>query len=259
MNNYFNKISTKVILLIFIASMFSCKSDDKSGNNNAKDSSEVKDINETKLVDYSEPKGFDYIKGNEDVIFDAFYPIGHSKDGLFAYITEPADEATGYYMYSFVIQDLKTNKIVWSKKIDYNDAVEKGSIKETWNSNYDKFKEKLNENKIIQAKKYKLESFPSADNKNTNLLFDVKYEEDSFGFGFDVVAQVKAKLTNNTGLSKQIYDEKFTESMILNVNSPGFIKIPETDYIVCIIKTQQRGYEGPPHLVSIYLIGTSLN
>lgn len=258
MNNYLNKILTKAFLLLLIVSMFSCKSDENSGDNNQNDSSTTQNTEVAKLADYDEPKAFDYISGKDDKLFDEFYPIGHSKEGLFAYIVEPADEATGLYLYSFVIQDLKTNKIVWSKKIDYDDRVETGSIKETWNKNYDKFKEKLNESKIIQAKKYKLERFPSADNKNTNLLFDLKYEEDSFGFGFDVVAKVTAKLTDNSGMSKQIYVEEYTESMILNVNSPGYIKMPETDYIVCIIKTQQRGYEGPPHPVSIKLIGTSL-
>lgn len=253
-----NILNISLIILLFSMGIFisSCKDDDNkdpipndtSGNN----------VVTTEIMDYKQPKDLDYIKKGEDVINDIFYPIGNSSNGIFAYITEPADEATGYYQYSFIIMDVKTNKILWSKKVDYNDAIEQGSIKETWKTNYESFKEKLNEYKINQVKKYKIQKFPTADNKNTDLHFNIKYEEDTYGYGFDVVSKVSARIKNSEGVNKIIYEETYPESMILNVTSPGYIKLLNTNYIICIIKTEQRGFEGPPHVILLNLVGTSI-
>jgi hypothetical protein len=44
---------------------------------------------------------------------EGFYPIGWSRDGKFAYYLEPVDEACGCYYAELVIQDLRTDEILW--------------------------------------------------------------------------------------------------------------------------------------------------
>ena len=73
------------------------------------------------LLDMSQDisKNFrDFEKDMADLEFleDKFYPIGWSKDGKFAYFVEPADEACGCYFGTFVIQDLKTDKVLWQHR-----------------------------------------------------------------------------------------------------------------------------------------------
>jgi hypothetical protein len=256
-----NRKNILIIIGLFISisvSLMSCKSGnkDKVVTNDTTGKKTV--VTAPKLLDYSLPKEFKYTKKDREHIYDEFYPIGYSKNGLFAYMTLPADEATGYFFYTFVILDLNTNQTIWSQKVDYNDHIEKGSLKETWTTNYLKFKEQLNKNSIIEDKKLKINKFPSADAENLNLLFDIKYVEDSFGFGFNVVAKVSAKIKGKTIPAKQIYEKTYNESMILNVMSPGYIQIPETNFVVCFINTEQRGYEGPPHVILLDLKGIKL-
>src|SRR5690349_14764325 len=47
-----------------------------------------------------------------------FYPIGWSREGKFAYYTEPVDEACGCYFAELVIKDLRTDKELWKFKND---------------------------------------------------------------------------------------------------------------------------------------------
>ena len=56
---------------------------------------------------------------------DGFYPIGWSRDGKFAYYIEPVDEACGCYFAELIIQDLRTDKIVWHFKNDPESRVDK--------------------------------------------------------------------------------------------------------------------------------------
>jgi hypothetical protein len=55
---------------------------------------------------------------------EKFYPIGWSKDGKFAFLVEPPDEACGCYFAHLVIQDLLTDKILWERKYEGEEAVE---------------------------------------------------------------------------------------------------------------------------------------
>ena len=47
---------------------------------------------------------------------DAFYPIGWSRDGKFAYYFEPVDEECGCYFAELAIMDLRTDKVLWHYK-----------------------------------------------------------------------------------------------------------------------------------------------
>lgn len=64
----------------------------------------IEDVKERYFV----PSELKYCPQSDEYLFDKFYPIGWSKDGHFAYITEPADEAAGLYFFKFRIQDRKS-------------------------------------------------------------------------------------------------------------------------------------------------------
>jgi len=54
--------------------------------------------------------------GYVPLLTESFYPIGFSKDGKFAYYVEPVDEACGCYFAKLIIQDLRTDKILFEHK-----------------------------------------------------------------------------------------------------------------------------------------------
>ena len=53
---------------------------------------------------YSCPSELKFCPQSSEYLYEKFYPIGWSKNGLFAYIIEPVDEAAGQYFFKFVIK-----------------------------------------------------------------------------------------------------------------------------------------------------------
>lgn len=210
-----------------------------------------------KLVEqnYKVPEA--YKIDSKEFLFDAFYPIGWSSDGKFAYALEPADEATGYYFFTLVIFDTHTRKIVWSWKIDEKNGQEGGNIKDTWTKNYKLFKTELNKNKIKQLTKFTLKQFPiSLESYKIQFRHKIKYEKDKY-YGFDVVSSAEFYI-DKTGKRKIFYKEKFTNSPFLNINLIGYYKNPYGSEIFTLIHAEKRGYEGPPNVIRVKAGGCKL-
>ena len=87
---------------------------------------------------------------------EQLFPIGWSKDGKFAYYYEPVDEACGCYFARLVIQDMRTDKVLWEFKYNQDDDLDpktgdmlgQGDISKLWRKNAKLFSEKLREHGI---------------------------------------------------------------------------------------------------------------
>ena len=205
---------------------------------------------------YTAPAELKYSRQSEEYLFDKFYPIGWSKDGHFAYIVEPADEAAGLYFFEFVIQNMISDKVVYSWKPD--DELEEGSVKQMWKDYAMLFAEKLNKYGIIQQKDIKIESteFSHANNKFKVTIDNQMGPSD---FGFDVVKATEIFIKSPDLGSKRIY--KYTEkeaSYILGEIVAGVIKSPYEDRVAVVVKKESSGYEGPPNVISQFLVGANL-
>ena len=102
------------------------------------------------LEAYSCPSELKFCPQSSEYLYEKFYPIGWSKNGLFAYIIEPVDEAAGQYFFKFVIRNMINDKEVWSWTPD--DEPETGNVRQMWKDYGMTFTGKLNEYKIIQQK-----------------------------------------------------------------------------------------------------------
>ena len=111
-----------------------------------------KKIDLEKIVEKTFPKYY----GHEfpHLIPETFFPIGWSRDGKFAYYVEPVDEACGCYFAKLVIQDLRTDKIIWEFKYQGEEVNDENTLVENletlWAKNKNLFSEKLRANKIEQ-------------------------------------------------------------------------------------------------------------
>lgn len=204
--------------------------------------------------------------GRTSPITEAFYPIGWSRDGKFAYYVEPVDEACGCYFAELRIQDLRTDEIVWQFKNDPESRVgADGSpidddINKLWRRNQKLFNAKLNEHKIVAAKFVLLgRDFMSAGKRyTTKLTTRTEFDED---FGLDRVRSVKLDLTAATLGNKTIFaaedkDEKFLSPLATGI--VGALKSPFENRAAIVMVNVQRGWEGPPHTVDVRLIGADL-
>ncbi|MCF6241845.1 MAG: hypothetical protein L3J74_10940 [Bacteroidales bacterium] len=269
------KLQSKLFILVVVITLslfhFSCflfeDENNDNSTNQADSSSKVEiieqdiqnaDMQETAYVpgDYALPKELSYLDKSDDFLVDKFYPIGWSKDGKFAYITEPADEGSGLYLFELVVFDAVNNKNVWSWKPEER---EEGSLSSTWKNNYALFKKKLNEYQIEQEDNIELKKGKTSFKGNEyQIVLDTKTETDP-DFGFDMIKEIKITINSPELGTKEIYQSKTDEySMYIGAFVPGYILSPYNGRIVVLCQLEQAGYEGPPNIVFFQLIGSDL-
>ena len=244
-----NLLYRQLIVFIIVSTVFAACKDDGSSDDQGNDSDKKFTSQQYNRPD-SELK---YLDTPGDRLYDRLYFIGWSKDGKVAYITEPADEATGYYFFNFIILDSKTDKQLFEWKIDVDDASYEGSLKQTWQNNKERFSEALNEHKIYPLKA-DIKKFPfNVEDQTYSLSHDIEYEKHEY-FPFDVVSRAEFFLQNDNQ-KKSIFQKKYDADLKLNVKATGCILSPYSNDALLLIAEEQRGYEGPPHLIRLEVSG----
>jgi hypothetical protein len=203
------------------------------------------------------------IGGNFEV--ENFYPVGWSKDGKFAYYIEPVDEACGCYFGKLVIVDLKNDTTVWQFDYTSEDETENSKKPTTlaalWATNRKLFSTKLNENKIEPQRIARLLPFPiiyKTDRMTANLNVERKpVSKDDRIYGD--VARARVEVTSRQNGKKTVLDEKYPEAMPLYVGMLGYLKSPLEPRVAIVLIEIYRGYEGPPHVGNVKIVGASLD
>jgi len=213
-----------------------------------------------------------YIKhdyGWETLITEGFYPIGWSKDGKFAYYSEPGDEACGCYFAKLVILDLVSDKTLWSFDYDSSDAEGKGrkhpptTINALWREKRKLFNGKLSEYGIVAQRSFNLRLFPinqAGDQLTTELKIKENKDEETRPYG--IVNQATLQLISKRNGKKIILDKTYgkeTDPEPLEMKVLGYLKSPFEPRIAVMLIEIQRGYEGPPHTTQIKIVGSGLS
>jgi hypothetical protein len=200
-----------------------------------------------------------------DFAVENFYPVGWSKDGKFAYYVEPVDEACGCYFGKLVIIDLKNDAVVWQFDYTSDDPAEGESKKPKslaalWNANRKLFSGKLKENNIEPHRPARVLSFPlsyKTDSVTPNLNVERKpmSEEDRV---YGDISHVRVQLNSQQNGKKTVLDREFSEAKPLYVGIAGYLKSPLEPRVAIILIEIYRGYEGPPHVGGVTIVGASL-
>ena len=205
---------------------------------------------------YVEEKTYEY-EGREypQYIVDKFYPIGWSKDGKFAYIEEPADEAVGAYFFEFHILDLATGEEFFSWKPE--EAPETGDITQMWNDHKDMFTQKLSQAGIIQQKEFKLDGLDVPYiGQNQKVWMETTMDEDENGFSSGNVVKELQVFQGTQQDNKVIFQKTHVQyDLVLDESLAGVIKSPYQNLGGAMVIYMARGYEGPPHVYHFYFLG----
>lgn len=211
----------------------------------------------------------DYNRKNHlggDFEIENFYPVGWSKDGKFAYYIEPVDEACGCYFGKLVILDLRNDSVVW--QFDYSSDEDEESkpkkpksLAELWNANRQIFSAKLSENNIEPHRAPRILPFPinyKTDRVTPALSFERKPlpEEDRI---YGDITHVRVRLTSRQNGQKTVLDHNYPEAKPLYVGLIGYLKSPLEPRVAIIVIEIYRGYEGPPHVGGVRIVGASLD
>lgn len=198
----------------------------------------------------------------EELITENLYPIGWSRDGKFAYYTEPGDEACGCYFAKLLITDLVNDKVLWS--FEYNgyddqDNPKYRGMRDLWRKNRKLFSDKLNQYGIIAQRPFTLLRFPTnhaGDQLSANLkIEEVKDEEQR---NYSRIKKATLQINSLRGGAKIVHEEAYPEYGPLDIKVLGYLKSPYEPRAAVIMIEVWRGYEGPPHRTNIQVAGSSL-
>ena len=195
---------------------------------------------------------------NGEVLREHFYPIGWSRDGKFAYLVEPADEACGCYFAIFFIQDMRTDKILWEKKYEGNDRIQE-SLVTYWRKNRREFSDQLDLYDILVPKRFVLEKSDfvyQGDALKTMLNVNVK-TDDNFHLTGGVLLQLISKQKGKKTIYEQNFDSKQADSF-LDTEVAGTLLAPFEAHAAIILVEKHRGWEGLPFVTSLHLVGANL-
>ena len=212
-------------------------------------------------------RGYYRQRPGEDFGTESFYPIGWSKEGKFGYYVEPVDEACGCYFAKLFILDLKTDKVLWQFNYESESLEEEKkagrpySLNTLWQANRKLFSDKLRENDIAPQERFNLLEFPI--NHKGDLLtahLETKEKEDAGAEArlYGIVNSVTLQLSSKRNGKKTILDQPYLEVLPLYVGVVGYVKSPFEPRIAVILMEIHRGYEGPPHVGEVKIVGASL-
>ncbi|MEK7724504.1 MAG: hypothetical protein AAB336_09170 [Acidobacteriota bacterium] len=196
---------------------------------------------------------------NPTLMKEYFYPIGWSKDGKFAYYLEPPDEACGCYFGEIYIVDLKTDKILWTKKYE-GDMEKPEDLKSYWKKSRKLISQKLNQYKIQTGKNFTLTALPlnfGGEAIKVDYISDVKLTDDAYSSIGDIAVKLVSAKRGEKTIFKKHYEGE-NNAGVLDSQLGGVLRSPFESRVAVIRVDTQRGWEGPPHVTKISVIGADL-
>jgi len=187
---------------------------------------------------------------NWDPQFGGFYPVGWSPKGLFAYYVEPVDDVGGRYLGEFIIHDLVTDRVLWSK--DYQD--EMGTIETVWKQDKTLFNEKLKKYGIEYEDTPILRTFPIVSDVETLSVNTVVESKENYGIR-RIAVEVISSLHGKKVVSDQIF-EQF--GRIFGADVIGFLESPYEPRIAILSAGLYQGEHTGPPTIRWEVIGVSL-
>ncbi len=174
--------------------------------------------------------------------YPEFYFIGMSKDSKAAYCTKRNVDGRGGSIVEFFIQDLVTDKIVWSDKLDLEECDGATILQEYIKSNYKKINEQLYNARIVPAVDldWSYEKLPVTYG-GKKIKFTVNKE--LVGTEYDFLSVIDYAITASDGnKSKTVTSEKNVRAE--DVYLCGFIKSPFENRIMLIFGEERYVFEG---------------
>lgn len=210
---------------------------------------------------------FGMCKGSFGCLIEEFLPIGWSiDDKYFAFATQPENEAIGGYDLNLFIQNMQNDAIVWQwkynehKKTNWNEKTRE-DIVTVWNKNMELFSLKLNEYQIDQNENNnQIIEFPIKVNERTYTVRNDKFGRENTSFGIYEIGSESIAINGENLGSKNIYKKSYDKyEMLLNSKIIGGLLSHNKERIAIIKINEKRGWEGPPNVLSVQLIGCHLN
>ncbi|MCC6825213.1 MAG: hypothetical protein IT172_05650 [Acidobacteria bacterium] len=195
---------------------------------------------------------------------EKFFPIGWSRSGNFAYLVEPVDEACGCYFAKLVIQNMRTDEVLWKFEFNEGDNNAKNApknLRTLWAKNRRLFSQKLAKHGIVASRSVLLgKSFTFGGSSFTAALTKQSGKNED---GEDSRVNLYSVLMTSPKLgTKTLFTSEDHTSddywFMLDAGMIGSVKSPYQSRVAVVAAEVWRGYEGPPHVVRLRIVGSDL-
>jgi hypothetical protein len=200
------------------------------------------------------PNYTNYYDKPEEMLISQFYPVGWSKNGLFAFVTCDFEETLDSWNVVLVINNLKTDNLTegFSSSIE---PAEDSPVSIFWKSNRDTLEKLINKYGII-LRQPAFDIFPlkTSDESLTVVVKEVCDTNNVSVLGLPTSDSYKliAIRGNNT---KKIIREIRSSNICGSCQVEGFIKSPFEHRIAVVTSHRSPGWEGPPSIITVMVTG----
>ncbi len=193
---------------------------------------------------------------------ERLYPLGWSEDGKMAYLIERTNEAVNNFTLTLFVQDMNTNRVVAEKTFKaseqkgYSEEIQH-TVQTVWAAQADAFNALLDAHQVRRANAtqfYPGATIPVAG-KPFQIGRDAKIAKQEL-FDVDVLTQSTLFLTDANGNRKEVNNYKFGKyNMVLAAKALGHFRSLDGRHIAIVDGWERRGYEGPPNVLKINIVG----
>ena len=210
------------------------------------------------------PKELDYqghpVSPHDPV--ERFYPVGWSLDSKLAYVRVRWEDGKGSHIWSFTIQYMKSDEIIWNYLYDRSEDAEfdgEMDIETFWKRHESMFLDSLKSHGIHPTKDFMLEPVSFQHNgRQYETTVDTlkKYDE---GFGLTSITSVSVTVMASGLGKKEVYRiSKTGFTGIMSAAVVGHLLSPFEERIAILYVESHWGWEGPPNPTVFKLIGCHL-
>ena len=195
---------------------------------------------------------FDSLPPNQ-LISAAFYPLGFSDKGHFAYAIAPADEACGCYFFEFRIQNLVTDQVLYRYDYRGDRGVDRdlyGDLDALWADKSASFLRAMDRFGILpEEPPFKLGTTGFNVAVLPQKFRDPGLPDSEFmsGARVDVSDPQKGK--------KTVARLQFPQQHVHSLEAMGYFKSPFEDRVALILVRIDRGWEGLPKVLDFEVVG----
>ena len=214
------------------------------------------------------------VPNNIEYYGPSFYPVGFSKNGMFAWAEGTNPGESNDFAFTIYIQNLETDKILWKWNADViyevdgigQVAFNKNSFSNIWAKNNVLLTAKLNEYQIEPLAFGQLQKLPiTLDGNSINFsLLNKWYTENGYA---KEIESSKILMTNNGVEKKIIFNKKYSKTntgdysgvdILVNRYILGFLISPIQNKVAILLFDDYIGWEAG-HYPQIQFVGCDLD
>lgn len=199
-------------------------------------------------------------------LVEKLYPLGWSADGKFAYLLEEANEAVQNTTIHFRVQDTESDKILAERTFkasdqpEYTEENDNYSVMGIWRAQELQYDSLLRQYNVQLGQGTEFYPIRESGSDWPYTFTDQNKMRKNELFGIKEVDQHRLQAVQSGVGEKMILQQQYGKyDLVIRTGVLGYFKSPFEERIAVLDGMEKRGYEGPPNVLKLQLVGCDLS